>query len=93
MKPATQFFLITIFVATALFTAGCQSLTWWRKGASPSEAEKIMTSEEDIVKFDDFRTIEATDPQLSSTKKPSKSLLWENNEAREIERRLGVTQD
>ena len=80
-----------ILVCLSLF--GCQNMRWWDKKDAknkPSQTE-IMTNDKDVMAFNDFRTIDASMNRSPDKSEKNKSLLWDNTEARDIERRLGVT--
>jgi len=78
---------------TCVCLSGCQNLRWWDKNDAKTEPSQtaVMTNDEDVMAFDDFRTIDASMNRSPNKPEKNKSLLWDNTEARDIERRLGVT--
>ena len=93
MKPyiITTFALMIILACLSL--SGCQHLRWWDKKDAKIEPSQttVMTNDKDVMAFNDFRTIDASMNRPSDKPEKNKSLLWDNTEARDIERRLGVT--
>ena len=79
-----------IIIATLLpFLSGCRNMTYRKKSVPKPQQNAILTKDADVMAFNDFRTIDASMIEPSGDSK-NKSLLWENTQARDIERRLGV---
>jgi hypothetical protein len=79
---------VLIFVALLLCLSGCRNLTYWKKNDPKPHKNAILTKESDVMAFNDFRTIDASMVEPSGGTK--KSFLWENSQANDINRRLGV---
>ena len=84
--PSTTIFIIV----TLLCLSGCRNLTYWKKNDPKPQKNAIFTKNTDVMAFNDFRTIDASMIEPSGDSKKNKSLLWDNTQARDIERRLGV---
>ena len=78
-----------IFVALILGLGGCRNPVLWHKKDKKPQPNAIMTHNEDVMAFNDFRTIDAS----SGQSKQNTSLLWDKSQARDIEHRLGVVQE
>ena len=63
---------------------------WWKKNDPKPQKNAVMMKDEDVMAFRDFRTIDASVMEPSGQSKQNKSLLWDNSQARDIERHLGV---
>ena len=85
--PSKVFFIL---VTLLLCFTGCRNLTYWKKNDSKPQKNTVFTNDADVMAFNDFRTIDASMIEPSVKSKKNKSLLWENTQARDIERRLGV---
>jgi len=79
-----------ILLTLLLCLSGCRHLTYWKKSDPKLQRNAIITKDSDVAAFNDFRTIDASMIEPSGDSKKNKSLLWENTQARDIERRLGV---
>jgi len=90
MKSLYSFLVLVILLLVLSFT-GCKNPPRWKKNDQKTQRNSIMMKNEDVMAFNDFRTIDAS--MMEPSKKPRKSLLWENSQTQEIERHLGVVQD
>jgi len=87
-----SFPLTTIFIIVTLLLclSGCRNLTYWKKSDPKPQKNAILTKDSDVAAFNDFRTIDASMVEPSGEKKKNKSLLWDNSQTSDINRRLGV---
>ena len=79
-----------IIVLLSIGLSGCRNHDWWKKNDQKTQQNSVMSRESDVMRYNDFRTIDAS--MMEPPEKKDKSLFWENTKAREIERRLGVPQ-
>jgi len=84
--PTTTIIIVTLF----LCLSGCRNLTTWKKNDPKPQRNAIITKDADVMAYNDFRTIDASMIETSGEKKKNKSLLWDNSQASDINRRLGV---
>ena len=82
---------IFIFAIIFLCLSGCRNLAYWKKSDPKPQQNAILTKDSEVASFNDFRTIDAS--MVEPPEKKHKSMLWENSQARDIERRLGVVYD
>ena len=82
-----------MLIWACLGLSGCQNMRWWDKKDAKTEPAQntVMTKDKDVMAFNEFRTIDASMNRSPNKSEKNKSLLWDNTEARDIERRLGVT--
>jgi len=92
MKHSFPLTAVFIFVTLLLCLSGCRNLTYWKKSDPKPQKNAILTKDADVMAFNDFRTIDTSMIEPSGDSRKNKSLLWENTQARDIERRLGVQQ-
>ena len=92
MKSYKKATFALMIVLACLSVSGCQNLRWWDKKDAETEPSQtaVMTNDRDVMAFNDFRTINAAMPSPSDKPAKNKNLFWDNTEARDIERRLGV---
>jgi len=65
-------------------------MTYWKKSDPKPQRNAILTKDAEVMVYNDFRTIDASMIEPSGESKKSKSLLWDNSQANEINRRLGA---
>ena len=86
MKPVVALVIVSLLIGLP----GCRNHLWWKKDDKKTQQNSVMSRESDVMRYNDFRTIDAS--MMEPPEKKDKSLFWENTKAKEIERRLGVPQ-
>ena len=87
-----SFFAMIIILTLLPALSGCKNLVWWHKNDPKPQSGTILTRDEDVMTFNDFRTIDSSMMEPAGPSKQNTSLLWDKSQARDIERRLGVVQ-
>ena len=91
MKPVPLLKFFILITLLCLSCSGCRNVAWWKKDESKPQQNSVMMKDADVMTYNDFRTIDASMMEPSEKTKKNQSILWENSQARDIERRLGVT--
>ena len=73
--------------------SGCRNSMWWHRNDPKPQRNAILTRDEDVMGYNDFRTIGASMAESHDQSKHNTSLLWDKSQTRDIERRLGVVED
>ena len=90
MRQFSPWIAVFCLIALGLCLSGCRNTLGWKKKDQKPQQNSVMMNDADVFAFNDFRTIDASLVESSGSPKQKKSLFWENNKARDIERRLGV---